>query len=58
MPDGKLSKALTNYRPKETCGECQYMIVHDGEDQGECNLVSGTVDPEHVCELFDRGGPG
>lgn len=47
------SKSEANYRPLDTtsqhCGNCTYM-----NDDGSCQLVLGQVDPEHVCDLWEK----
>lgn len=48
---------------KQTKTEVNYEEANDGErrcgtcsnyDDGACDLVSGAIDPEYVCDLFAR----
>lgn len=65
---GKVSKDKVNYRPgteggtKATCMECEY-YVYPGQEKSICKKVTGVVEAEAVCDLFEPrkaeyGGPG
>lgn len=53
----KQSKAATDYRLVDTAGEncktCKYRVYHKGDEHATCTLVTGTVDPQHVCDLWE-----
>lgn len=51
------TKADSDYRPvdipHQNCHTCTYMIPH-AESKSTCQLVEGTVDPQHVCDLWEK----
>jgi hypothetical protein len=59
--NGKLPQQMVDYRGREleheNCGECKYR-VENGEEPATCTLMEGTVDPEHVCDLFEARNGG
>lgn len=34
------------------CHRCEHIELH-GEQMATCELVGGTVDRDHVCDLFE-----
>jgi hypothetical protein len=55
------SKVAVHYRtvdtPDESCHTCAHLVTH-GQQPATCTLVQGTVDPQHVCDLYERQGSG
>lgn len=51
------TKSQQHYRPEtvtgQDCGSCIFRVLN-GDDPSTCKLVQGTVDPEHVCDLFEK----
>lgn len=60
MADPKKTKAEVHYRlatlPRRTCHDCQHIERHD-PDPATCELMLGTVDRKHVCDLFEARRP-
>ena len=52
----KKSKVAVNYglvvQAGVSCHTCRFRI-DNGEAESTCSLVQGTVDPEHVCDLWE-----
>ena len=53
---GKQSKETSNYRlvdnPAENCKNCKFRVYSEGDKHATCSKVQGTVDPQHVCDLW------
>lgn len=53
--DGTYTKAEADYRlsddPDVRCGECRYF-----HDEDVCDIVSGVIDEDDVCNYFEPKG--
>ena len=62
-PDTKYTKSEVNYRDAGSsntrCEECAHFTrARGGAGKGNCDLVSGTIDPGFVCDEFEPFGAG
>lgn len=49
--EGRYTKAEADYRPSSddarSCGSCEHF------EDGSCDIVSGTIRPEDVCDYWE-----
>lgn len=52
----KLSKGAAYYRvaddPAESCATCKYFHKRERYENGTCELVTGEIEPEDTCNLW------
>lgn len=53
---GKATKSEANYRPEESedkeCAQCSHYFAEHGI--GSCEEVAGRIDPEYVCDWWEK----
>lgn len=58
----KLSPVSQGYRPSNHCEVCHFYCPSEMEDAGTCQIVSGSIDGDWICNSFrpkdaDAGRP-
>lgn len=53
----KLSPESVSYRPANCCEVCHFFTGTDEEDAGTCQIVSGMIDGDAICNRFESKSP-
>lgn len=53
----KLSPESVSYRPANCCEVCHFFTGTDEEDSGTCQIVSGMIDGDAICNRFESKSP-